>query len=188
MTLVPSRPAPAPREIAKDTAELRVVVRSVVASVLGAAPNHPDVDDATNETLRRALEGHERVRDGEPLRAWVVGIARNVARDVIRQRARAWKRTAHEEPTDSTRDLTERVPDSKPSPEGRALRTEEIARVRRALADLPEGQRRAIELFHIEGRSYVEISGRLGVPVGTVATWILRARKALAESLKEEVS
>ncbi len=189
MTEVTKRPIPF-REIDRGSAELRLMVRSVVSSILGAPPSHPDVDDATNETLRRAIEGQERVRDGEPVRSWVVGIARNVARDVLRQRARANKREAKDlaPPDSSARDLTERVPDSKPSPLDRTLRTEEIARLTNALASLPENQRRALEMFHVDGESYQTISARLKVPVGTVATWILRARRALADALREEES
>ena len=186
MTEIQKRP-PVTREIDHESVELRVMVRSVVSSILNAPPSHPDVDDATNETLRRAIEGKERVRDGEPMRAWVVGIARNVARDVLRARVRTQKRTAIDTaPPDSTRDLTERVPDSKPSPLDRALRTEEIARLTSALGALPENQRRALEMFHVEGESYEAIAERLKVPIGTVATWILRARRALAEALREE--
>jgi len=182
-----NKPLHVPREIDHESIELRVMVRSVVSAILHAAPSHPDVDDATNETLRRALEGKERVRDGEPMRSWVVGIARHVARDVLRARVRAAKRSVLESPsTDSTPELTERVPDSKPSPLDRALRTEEISRLASALRTLPEMQRRALEMFHVEGESYQTISTRLKVPVGTVATWILRARRALADALREE--
>ncbi len=185
MTEVKTRPVP--REIDHESIELRVMVRSVVSAILHAPPSHPDVDDATNETLRRAVEGKERVRDGEPMRSWVVGIARNVARDVLRSRVRASKRAAHETASpDFTPELTERVPDSKPSPLDRALRTEEIARIASALHTLPEMQRRALEMFHVEDQSYQTISTRLKVPVGTVATWILRGRRALADALREE--
>jgi len=185
MTDVPKRPPLPPFE--HDSAQLRLVVRTVVSSVLGAPPSHPDVDDATNETLRRAIEGQDRVRPGEPTRAWVVGIARNVARDVLRQRATANRRMARDpSPPESTPDLTDRLPDPTPSPLDRTLRTEEVARLTSALAALPDGQRRAIEMFHIDGESYAAISAKLAVPVGTVATWILRARKSLALALREE--
>ena len=183
MTEAPRPPAHEPE---RESAELRVLVRAVVASILRAAPSHPDVDDATNEALRRALEGQERVRPGESVRGWVVGIARNVARDVLRRRAREQRRLAPEPAPDSSSTLTERLPDAAPSPLERALRTEQVARVRGALSALPDGQRRAVELFHLEGESYQAIAQRLGVPVGTVATWILRARHALVVALREE--
>jgi len=40
--------------------------------------------------------------------------------------------------------------------------------------------------FHLDGRSYQEIAAELNVPLGTVATWVTRGRKALAERLGAE--
>jgi RNA polymerase sigma-70 factor (ECF subfamily) len=48
---------------------------------------------------------------------------------------------------------------------------------------LPKGQRDALLLFHGEGLGYQEISTRLGVPLGTVATWITRGRQSMAAAL-----
>src|SRR4051812_38940147 len=92
------RPVPPPASrgdaLAEDTASLRLVVRSVVASVLGLSPRHPDVEDCAHEALSRALEGRDRLRPGEPLRPWVVGIARHVAIDTLRSNKRTRLRTA----------------------------------------------------------------------------------------------
>ena len=52
---------------------------------------------------------------------------------------------------------------------------------------LADGPRKALELFHLEGLAYQEISRRLGVPLGTVATWVTRGRKAMAEALEDDV-
>jgi RNA polymerase sigma-70 factor (ECF subfamily) len=40
-------------------------------------------------------------------------------------------------------------------------------------------------LFHVEGEGYQQIAERLGVPIGTVATWLSRGRRSLAEALGE---
>jgi len=168
----------------REAAELRPLLRAVAASVLHVAPEHPDVDDAVSETMRRAIEGRARIRDGEPLRAWIVGIAKHVALDVARGRTRALKRRAPDATSDdSSTDVADRVPDSKPSPFDRAARSEEVTRLDAALAALPENHRAAVEMFFLDGLSYVEIGKKLGVPMGTVATWILRGRKALAATL-----
>jgi RNA polymerase sigma-70 factor (ECF subfamily) len=162
-------------------------VRAVVAKTLGSPLSHPDVEDATHETLRRALEGRERLRPGEPLRPWLLGIARHVALDVLRSRKRAMARLAPAPSAeDSSQELAERVPDSKPSPLERVVSAHTAAAVHAVLAKLPDGSRRALELFHLEGKSYPEIAKELGVPLGTVATWILRGRKALAVALNPE--
>ncbi len=170
----------------QQAAELRPLLRAVAAAVLHVAPDHADVEDAVSETMRRALEGRARIRDNEPLRAWIVGIVKHVALDAARSRTRALKRRAPdslEESSDVVANVVERVPDSKPSPFDRAARTQEVTRLHAALAELPEKHREAVEMFFIDGMSYVEIGKKLKVPMGTVATWILRGRKALAATL-----
>ena len=55
------------------------------------------------------------------------------------------------------------------SPSGRAIRQEELLRMAEALAALPEGQRRAIELHHLQGRPLAEIADELGTTKSAVA-------------------
>jgi RNA polymerase sigma-70 factor (ECF subfamily) len=171
-----------PVSFATATAELRPHVRAVIAAMLGVGRDHPDVEDCTHEALRRALEGRDRLRDGEPLRPWVTGIARHVALDALRSRKRQRERTATSgrDGDDSAPDPLERVADTGPSPFDRlaAARRREV--IARALSALPEGQRKALTMFHMEGLQYQEIAARLGVPLGTVATWVMRARKSVA--------
>jgi RNA polymerase sigma-70 factor (ECF subfamily) len=184
LTVSPSPSAPAAAALPDELAALRPLVRAVVASALRAAPTHADVEDAVAETMRRALEGSTRLRDGEPLRPWVLGIAKHVAMDVHRARARV----ATVRADDSTGDLAERIPDSAPSAFDRMALAQDRARLDAALKELPGGMREALLLFHADGKSYAEIATRMKIPVGTVATWILRARRALAEALAEESS
>jgi RNA polymerase sigma factor (sigma-70 family) len=172
-------------DFSREAAPLRPLLRAVAASVLRSAPDHPDVDDAVSETMRRAIEGRARIRAGEPLRGWMIGIAKHVALDAARSRTRALKRRPSDASPESTRDITDRIPDSKPSPFDRAARTQEITQLESALRELPDKQREVIVLFFIEGLSYVEIGQKLGVPMGTVATWILRGRRSLAAALAE---
>jgi RNA polymerase sigma factor (sigma-70 family) len=175
--------------LSEETASLRLVVRTVVASVLGLGPSHPDVEDCTHEALSRAIEGQSRLRPGEPLRPWVVGIARHVAIDALRARKRSRQRMAAERDDgdgDAGPGLIERVADPTPGPEEHASTSQRAARVEGALAKLPEDQRRALVLFHVDGLKYQAIASQLGVPMGTVATWIARGRRSIAEALGED--
>jgi RNA polymerase sigma-70 factor (ECF subfamily) len=170
---------------AEEAAALRPVVRATVACVLGERVEHPDVEDCTHEALARALEGRGRLRDGEPLRPWVLGIARHVAIDLLRRR----KRDRRAEPAPSEdgepREALEAIEDPTPGPEERAAELERARRIDTALQKLAEPQRRALLAFHVEGLNYQEISRRLDIPLGTVATWITRGRRSLAEALGE---
>lgn len=181
----PPRPrpdAPPAAPPADEVASLRRLVRAVVARVLGEPMSHPDVEDCTHEALRRAFEGTERVRAGEPLRPWTLGIARHVAIDARRARVRARARQLHASYDDGESPI-DLVADPAPGPDD----VVESTRRRRAVADamesLPEGPRRALTLMHLEGLGYREIATRLGVPMGTVATWLSRGRRALVAAV-----
>jgi RNA polymerase sigma factor (sigma-70 family) len=173
------------RAFAAATAELRPHVRAVVAAVLGVGRDHPDVDDCSHEALKRALEGRDRLRDGEPLRPWVTGIARHVALDALRARKRQRDRTVvvREGEDGSAPDPLDRVADGAPSAFDRLSDARRHEAVARAMSALPDGQRRALTMFHMEGLQYQEIAARLNVPLGTVATWVMRARKSVAAAV-----
>jgi RNA polymerase sigma-70 factor (ECF subfamily) len=115
-----------------------------------------------------------------------VGIARHVAIDTLRRKKRDRQWTiADRHDDDSDTPLLDRVADPTPGPEERASTTERAVLMEAALARLPAEQKQALMLFHLEGLKYQAIAARLGVPMGTVATWIARGRKAIAEALGE---
>lgn len=193
MSSGPGRPVNPGVLLQAQARELQPVVRAVVAAVLRQGPGHPDVEDCTGEALRRAIEGSDRLRDGEPLRPWVVGIARHVALDLLRAQKRRRVQVAVDlgNGPDSAGDvapLVERVPDSKPNPFERVAKARRDALVREAIDALPDGARDALVKFHLEGKSYQEIAKELGVPLGTVATWVNRGRKAVAEKMEREMA
>jgi RNA polymerase sigma-70 factor (ECF subfamily) len=177
-------PPPEPDELGRLAEELRPLVRAVAASILRESRMHADVEDCTNETLKRALEGSARLRSGEPLRPWLLGIARHVALDALRARGRARRRTAA--PVGEGDDPLDRVPDSMPGVDDRLDRARRAAAIRRAMTALPDDHRRALELYHLEALPYREIATKLGVPMGTVCTWISRGRRAIADALEDE--
>jgi RNA polymerase sigma-70 factor (ECF subfamily) len=60
--------------------------------------------------------------------------------------------------------------------------------VRRAIAQLPEDQKRALALAYFKGYSHQQIADELGEPLGTVKTRIRLAMQKLSQSLTEFVS
>ena len=110
------------------------------------------------------------LRDGAQreiaLRPWLYRIARNCAIDLLRK-----------QPFDH--DELDPDFDGMPQPPGVLEQKEELARVVAAILALPEGQRRALTLRELEGRSYGEISQALGHTDSGVRQLIFRARTAL---------
>lgn len=174
--------------VREQAAELRPVVRAVVACVLRERPDHADVEDCTSEALRRALESTSQARG--PVRPWVLGIARHVALDALRarQKQRARNVDVPEDAPSSTTAIVDRLIDPAATADEQIELAERAARVRRVMAKLPDGPRKALEMFHLEGLAYQDIAKKMNVPLGTVATWVTRGRKALAEALEDEVS
>ena len=183
----PAKPLARPAEDEGHTTEIAAAmpaVRIVIAAVLSVSRDHADVDDAASETMRRAVEGRRRLRPGEPVRPWLVGIARHVALDARRTRSRAIRRAGTS--YDSEAVDAEQLPSAKPDPFEQLASARRDVRIREAVARLPDGSRQALTLFHLEGLGYDEIAARLAVPMGTVATWISRGRKTLQGTLADE--
>ena len=90
---------------------------------------------------------------------------------------------------DSLEELGERgVDPADPSPgtEEEALRRDEHARLRSAIAGLPEDQRDALVLTQLEGKSYEEAARLLETTEGTVKSRVARARDKLKRIFAEE--
>ncbi|MCB1017857.1 MAG: sigma-70 family RNA polymerase sigma factor [Acidimicrobiales bacterium] len=63
---------------------------------------------------------------------------------------------------------------------------DEGAQLRRAVAALPEDQRRAVELAYFGGCTYREVAQRLGIPEGTAKSRLRLGLARLADALRTE--
>jgi RNA polymerase sigma-70 factor (ECF subfamily) len=66
------------------------------------------------------------------------------------------------------------------------MRHERGLRLAAALARLPEDQRRAVELHHLQGRPLAEAASELGRSKGAVAALLFRGLQKLRELLQED--
>ena len=71
------------------------------------------------------------------------------------------------------------------SPSQRAMRQEDLCRLAQALAELPDEQRRAVELHHLQGCSLAEVAEQMGRPKGMIAVLVFRALQKLRGLLNE---
>ncbi|MDQ6656048.1 MAG: sigma-70 family RNA polymerase sigma factor [Verrucomicrobiota bacterium] len=110
---------------------------------------------------------------------WAVMISRNKAIDRIRSRQRR-ARTVEAAAVEMSI-----VPlESAESADALLEQSDERRRMRAALSELPEAQREAIKLAFFAGMTQLEISSKLGAPLGTVKARIRRGLLALRDTMR----
>jgi RNA polymerase sigma-70 factor, ECF subfamily len=135
-------------------------------------------EDVVQETMIKAWRSLPDFRGDSSTRTWVLRIAHNTAVDSLRRRRE--RSTAPDEMQDS-QDVTS-VDDPARRYAGRA----DVELLRAALASLDELSRTVVVLREIEGLTYQDIAETLDIPVATVKTRLLRARRKLGAAVRNE--
>ncbi|HSO93661.1 MAG TPA: sigma-70 family RNA polymerase sigma factor [Candidatus Dormibacteraeota bacterium] len=137
-----------------------------------------DAADITQEAFLRAWEKIRTLREA-PFKSWLFQIAVNLCYDHFR-RGRRYGVMPDEEQGGKIVGLGVAMPD----PQERAEANERSRVVRDSIEALDHDMRAALVLRDINGLSYDEIAGVLGVPLGTVKSRIARARAQVQEYLQ----
>jgi len=141
-------------------------------------------EDVTQEALVSAYRAFPRFR-GDNLRAWLLRIAANAARDILRIR-KAHPSISIDQPIDDEDEESPGfdIPSRDESPEEHALRSELRRAIEDCLSKLPEGQKLAVTLVDVQGASYEEAAQTMDTSLGTVKSRLSRARSALRDCLR----
>jgi RNA polymerase sigma-70 factor, ECF subfamily len=135
--------------------------------------NPDDADDLCQETFLRVWQHAGRWQAGRvQFNNWLFRIGQNLAIDRFRkQRERNMDEApeATDESTDPRRALSQ---------------SETAARLRAAIAELPERQRTALVLCHFQGLSYQQAAAVLDVSLEALESLVSRARRTLKQQLK----
>lgn len=130
-------------------------------------------EDAVQQAFLHALRAlRSDNRRKLALRPWLYAIARNCAFDIHTGRG-----------THAYEELDGAAPDGAPLPSQRVEQREELSKLVTGLRGLPYGQRRALLLRELEGRSYEEIGMEIGRTASGVRQTIFRARTALRQAV-----
>jgi RNA polymerase sigma-70 factor (ECF subfamily) len=129
-----------------------------------------DAEDVVQETFVRALGGIAGFDVDRPLRPWLLGIAANRCRTALGRRSRR--------PV-----VAEAVEESVDHRPGLADPDDLAGELERALGRLRPDYRLVFVLFHEQGLPYEDIAQVIDRPIGTVKTWLHRARAELADDL-----
>jgi RNA polymerase sigma-70 factor (ECF subfamily) len=145
--------------------------------------------DASQEAFVRAYTGVRDFDPRQPFAAWVLRIARNHCIDLLRRRRPMLALEGSRNDGGPETGVAPELADHYAVSGEQAVQEEEAQRdLDRAVAALPVRYREVIALFHVQHKSYAEIAEALGVPMGTVMTWLHRARKELKAQLAEHLS
>ena len=154
---------------------------TVYGLLLRILSNADDAQEVLQETFVKAWSSakmFDAVRGSEV--AWLISIARSRGIDRLRSRKIRYERedeagrevSIHSSFVENTTGAD------------RAIQSEESRAVRSALLELPEAQRKALELAYFEGLSQSEIAEKLGEPLGTIKTRMQLGMKKLRERLQ----
>ena len=144
-------------------------------------------EDLAQDTFIKVLNHIDRYRPEFKLSSWLFKIANNVAIDHLRRRQLdtvSIDGSPHAQTADAVEATRFDVVDQQESALDEMEARELGASIERAIAGLRPEYRSCIMLRHVEGRSYEEIATTLDLPLGTVKTYIHRARHELRKELE----
>ena len=141
--------------------------------------NAADAEDAVQDAILSAYRHLGQFRGQAQLSTWLTTIVTNVARMQLRRR-RGGYLSLDEKQGEEGLTFSERLPDSKPSPEEVCSTAEARDRLVEGIKQLSPKLRRAFQLRDIDGLTTKQAALVLGVPQGTVKARHARARAKLA--------
>jgi RNA polymerase sigma-70 factor (ECF subfamily) len=161
--------------------------RPVFSLVFRMVRDRELAEDLTQDTFVKVLSHLDRYRADFKFSSWLFKIANNVAIDHLRRRQLdtvsmdGSPNAVSADAVESTRfDVADDAENALDEMEARELGSA----IERAIARLRPEYRSCIMLRHVEGRSYEEIASTLDLPLGTVKTYIHRARHELRRALE----
>lgn len=154
-----------------------------------------DLSGVVQQTLFEAHQSREQLRASgcSQLAAWLRRILSNNLRDEIRKVFTATRDVNREQSIEAAMEnssarLEAFLAADQSSPSQGAMRHEQLLRLADALAQLPEGQRQAIELHHLQGIPVGEIAAQMGRTPEAIGALLVRGLKKLRGVLQVEES
>lgn len=158
--------------------------KRIQSFVVGMVRDSHLAQDVVQEVFERVLLKNDLYRPGTNFRAWLFEVARNQALSALRSKQRLPRPVSSLTPADSVDPLENLV-----APVASMdLEEQEFMHAFQVAVDgLPAHYRQVFELCVRQGMAYQEAGKQLGLPTGTVAIRIMRARKRLFSTLQHHI-
>jgi RNA polymerase sigma factor (sigma-70 family) len=166
--------------IAGDKAAFRALFERYSAVIFRAMRAGGLTEDVARDLMQQAFLQFHRARNDfrldARLRPWLLTIAYNLKRDYLRGRKRRVELPLEPELHAGTA----------AGPDRDLAQVRDVARVRRAVAALPDGYREVVELHWFSELPFPEVAGILGIKLNAAKVRAHRAYKKLREILQRE--
>ncbi len=157
-----------------DDYAVRALIERFQSDVFGLCvrllQHRQDAEDVTQEVFLRIFRSLNRWDSNRPLKPWIMGITVNRCRTLMVQRAK------RPELADYLHETAANQPENDAS--------EMVREIKAAIQDLRWEYRAVFVMYHEQGLPYDEIAETMEKPVGTVKTWLHRARLEVLERLR----
>ena len=159
---------------------VRLYEKRVLALTTRMCKNPADAEEAAQEAFLSAWQGLPFFRGDASFSTWLYRLASNACVDLLRREGR---RQSAAGPSLNDEEVQLEVPDTAPSPQEQAERSELRQQIEAGLQALTPDHRQVLLLREMHQLSYDEIAQTLDVDVGTVKSRINRGRKQLRNFL-----
>jgi RNA polymerase sigma-70 factor (ECF subfamily) len=181
-------PAATERELVRlaaagDEDAFATIVESFLPRVMSLARSmlrmEPDAEEVAQDVFLKVHQKIASFKADSRLYTWIYRITVNTARDHQRRHVHDPKALEDVLPSDPASPAD--------GPLHQASRQELVSQIRHAIGELPDRHRDLIILREIEGLEYDAIASMLGIPLGSVASGLLRARARLRSILEKRM-
>lgn len=144
--------------------------------------NETDAEDITLVTFAKAFDKITTYNSEFQFNTWLISIAKNVHIDLLRKK----KSTLHITSSEQENDQAYKVADTTPSAEDSLIIEQNLSQLLQYIKELKPHYQEVIQLRYFQELSYQEISNQLNEPLNNIKIKLLRAKKLLAEIIKNK--
>ncbi|MEZ7514196.1 RNA polymerase sigma factor [Flavobacterium frigidarium] len=152
----------------------------VYGFMLKRTENETSAEDITIETFSKAFDKIASYNPEFQFNTWLISIAKNVHIDLLRKK----KSSLFIEITDREDQKAYNIADTTPSAEDELITEQNLSQLLRYIKELKPHYQEVIQLRYFQEMSYQEIAITIDEPLSNVKVKLLRAKKLLAEIIR----
>jgi len=144
--------------------------------------NENDAEDITIQAFSKAFDKIHTFDENYTFKTWLITISKNIHIDLIRKE----KHKPSQSISKDDEDTFHQILDESPSVEDKLITEQNLAKLLRDIKKLKPHYQEVINLRYFQELSYKDISKELNEPINNVKVKLLRAKKLLAEIIKNK--